>query len=45
MTGFYARYQALIANGELKPDPDQEACAQRLAILQDELEAVPPRGS
>ncbi len=45
MTGFYARYQALIANDELKPDADQDACAQRLAQLQDELEAIPPRGS
>lgn len=45
MTGFYARYQALIANGELKPDLDQDACAQRLAQLQGELEAIPPRGS
>ena len=45
MTGFYARYQALIANGELRPDADQDACAQRLSQLQEELEAVPPRGS
>jgi len=45
MTGFYARYQGLIANGELKPDADQDACAQRLAQLQEELEAIPPRGS
>ncbi|GAA0484145.1 cell division protein ZapE [Parasphingorhabdus litoris] len=45
MTGFYARYQALIANGELKPDADQDACAKRLSQLQEELEAVPPRGS
>ncbi|MEH6758179.1 MAG: cell division protein ZapE [Parasphingorhabdus sp.] len=45
MTDFYARYQALIANGELRPDADQEACAQRLAQLQTDLEAVPPKGS
>jgi len=45
MSSFYQRYQALMAQGELKPDADQEACAQRLASLQEELEAVPPRGS
>ena len=45
MSSFYQRYQALMAQGELKPDADQEACAQRLASLQAELEAVPPRGS
>lgn len=45
MTDFYARYQALITNGELRPDADQDSCAKRLATLQKELEAVPPRGS
>jgi cell division protein ZapE len=45
MSQFYQRYQALIAQGELRPDPDQEACAQSLARLQKELEAVPSRGS
>lgn len=45
MSGFYQRYEALIAQGELKPDLDQAACAQRLATLQQELEAVPPKGS
>ena len=45
MSSFYQRYQALIAQGELRPDPEQEACAQRLARLQEALEAVPPRGS
>ncbi len=45
MSSFYKRYQQLIAQGELKPDADQDACAQRLARLQEELEAVPPRGS
>jgi len=39
------RYHALVAAGELRPDPDQEAAAARLDILQKELEAVPPRGS
>ena len=45
MTDTLARYDALIANGELKPDPEQRAAAVRLARLQGELEAVPPRGS
>ena len=45
MSEFYQRYQALIAQGELKPDADQDACAKRLARLQQELEAVPERGS
>ncbi|GLI97868.1 cell division protein ZapE [Sphingobium sp. BS19] len=45
MTGVLARYHALIAAGELRADPDQEAAAHRLDALQQELEAVPPRGS
>ena len=45
MSGFYQRYNALIAQDELQPDPDQEACAKRLDQLQEQLEAVPPRGS
>ncbi len=45
MSKFYQRYLALIAQGELKPDPDQGDCAKRLARLQEELEAMPPRGS
>ena len=45
MTGVLERYQALIAAGELRPDPEQRAGAERLNRLQDELEAVPPRGS
>ncbi|WP_373490991.1 cell division protein ZapE [Parasphingorhabdus sp.] len=45
MSSFYQRYQALIAQGELRPDADQQACAERLARLQEELETVPPRGS
>jgi len=40
--GLLARYEALIASGELRADPDQRAAAERLARLQDELEA-PPR--
>jgi cell division protein ZapE len=38
MSGLLARYQALVAAGELKPDPDQRAAAERLAKLQQELE-------
>ncbi len=45
MSDFYQRYQALIAQGELRPDPDQDVCAKRLSGLQQELEAVPPKGS
>lgn len=45
MSAFYQRYQALIAQGELKHDADQDHCAKQLARLQKELEAVPPRGS
>ena len=39
------RYTALVASGELRPDPVQQAAAARLDRLQGELEAVPPRGS
>ncbi len=42
MPGLLARYDALIASGELRADPDQRAAAERLARLQDELEAPPP---
>lgn len=45
MTALYDRYQALVAAEELRADPDQEQAAQRLTQLQQELEAVPPRGS
>ena len=45
MTNVLARYEALVAAGELRPDPEQRAAAQRLNRLQEELEAVPPRGS
>jgi cell division protein ZapE len=43
--GLLARYDALIASGELRADPDQRAAAERLARLQDELEAPPPKKS
>jgi cell division protein ZapE len=39
------RYAALVSAGELRPDPEQAAAADRLNRLQEELEAVPPRGS
>ena len=45
MSAFYQRYLALIAQGELQHDADQDGCAKQLARLQKELEAVPPRGS
>jgi hypothetical protein len=40
-----ARYHQLVKTGELKPDPDQAAAAAKLADIQAQLEAVPPRGS
>ena len=43
--GVLAAYDALVAGGELQPDPEQRAAAERLGRLQEELEAVPPRGS
>jgi cell division protein ZapE len=45
MTQVLARYQRLIAAGELHADPDQAAAAAQLQTMQDALEAVPPRGS
>ncbi len=41
MPGLIARYDALIASGQLRADPDQRAAAQKLAALQDALEATP----
>lgn len=38
-------YDALVAAGELKADPDQARAAAELARIQAALEAVPPRGS
>jgi cell division protein ZapE len=40
-----ARYDRLIAAGELRPDPEQRAAAERLTQLQAELEASPRKGS
>ena len=41
----FEKFEALIASGELRADPEQMLAARRLAQLQGELEAVPPRGS
>ena len=45
MPSVIKRYERLIADGELRPDPEQRAAALRLTELQEALEAVPPRGS
>jgi cell division protein ZapE len=44
MTGLLARYEALIASGELRPDTEQAAAAERLDDLQRQLERAPPGG-
>ncbi|WP_379921249.1 cell division protein ZapE [Erythrobacter sp. R86502] len=43
MPGLLARYDALIASGELRADADQRAAAERLDRLQRELEAPRPK--
>ena len=45
MTTVLARYDRLVAAGELRPDSAQAAAARRLEALAAELEAVPLRGS
>jgi cell division protein ZapE len=45
VTGVLSAYDALVAAGELRPDPEQRAAAARLGALQSELEAAPRRGS
>ena len=45
MSSVLARYEGLVAAGELREDADQAAAAARLARLQEELEATPARGS
>ncbi len=40
MTGLISRYEALVASGELRQDPEQAAAAERLEQLQRELEAA-----
>src|SRR6187402_2706527 len=44
MGGMLARYYALVAAGELRPDVEQATAASRLGALQRQLEAEPPRG-
>jgi len=44
VSGLLARYDALIASGELRADPDQRAAAEKLAALQTALEAEVPVG-
>jgi len=44
MTGTLARYERLVADGQLRPDPDQRRAAERLDRLQRELEAEAPGG-
>jgi len=45
MSGMLARYEALVAGGELRPDPDQRSAAERLQRLQDELVAAREPGA
>ncbi|MEL0252511.1 MAG: AFG1/ZapE family ATPase, partial [Novosphingobium sp.] len=42
MTSILARYRALVAAGELRPDAEQAAAAARLDALQQDLEAPAP---
>ena len=44
MSGLLARYDALIAAGELRADADQRAAALKLAALQEALEVEAPSG-
>ena len=39
MPGTLSSYEALVESGELRPDPDQRAAAERLGRLEAELEA------
>jgi cell division protein ZapE len=45
MSKVLASYEALVAGGELRPDPEQRAAAERLDRLAAELEVVPRKGS
>jgi cell division protein ZapE len=45
MSNLLARYDTLLAAGELRADPDQRATVERLAALADTLDAIPARGS
>ena len=44
MSRIIARYDALVAAGELRPDPEQRAAAERLDRLQQQLETAPAPG-
>ena len=44
MTDLLGRYHQLVENGELRPDPEQLAAAQRLGNLQHQLERYEPLG-
>ena len=44
MSEVAARYQALIAAGELRPDPDQARAVEALARLEGQLNRQPDRG-
>ncbi|MCC6924275.1 cell division protein ZapE [Novosphingobium sp.] len=43
MTTVLARYEQLVASGELRPDPEQRAAASKLDQLQQELERPPAK--
>jgi cell division protein ZapE len=45
VSGILARYRDLVEAGELRPDAEQAAVAERLDTLQQELEKTPKRGS
>ncbi|MEO7248040.1 MAG: cell division protein ZapE, partial [Novosphingobium sp.] len=45
MSGLLSRYEALVASGELRTDPEQAAAAARLDVLRRKLEATSPRSS
>ena len=44
MSGTLGRYERLVADGQLRADPDQRLAAKRLDQLQKELEAEVPGG-
>lgn len=44
MTRIIARYDELVAAGELRPDPEQRAAAAKLDHLQHQLQAAPSGG-
>ena len=45
MTGLQSSYHTLVGAGELKADPDQAKATAKLTDIQQQLEAVPARGS